>query len=240
MRLAAHQPAPFPSVQYFMKLRYADVFLLRDDVRLSKGDWQHRFALFDPQQGRQVVSIPLVNISRSRPWRDLQIHTPSAAKARLRRIIHDRYRRAPYFDTVFPAIDAVLGDRSAYLLDLCQPFLQWALAYLKLDCDLRCASSLTLPEGKNQSLISACRDCGANVYLTGKGGWHYLQLNLWRCAAIGLGTLQWEAIPYPQLRADHTFIANLSIIDLLFMRGEDAGQCIEQGRISYLPHPNTM
>lgn len=219
--LSAHQPCPLPSVQYFNKIMRSDIFIVRDDVFLSRGDWQKRFSIRDKVNGKHVISVPVSSTTSGLRLKDIKIHGFEAFSAKILRIIHDRYKKSPYFDELFPEVQHIIRSASGFLIELCVPFILFLCRRLNINTTVCSASSFMLPEGKNEALIELCRIFRAAKYLTGAGGLNYLRRELWEAENIHVDLIKWKPAEYRQL-GNAAFSPNLSMLDLVFMTDKDA------------------
>lgn len=70
----------------------------------------------------------------------------------------------------------------------------------------------------NEKIVALCKEYGANEdYCGGTGAQAYVDHSLFRKNGISINVQNWKCKEYPQLfKKQHGFIANLSILDLLF------------------------
>jgi hypothetical protein len=82
----------------------------------------------------------------------------------------------------------------------------------------------TSEEDPTRRLVGLCRELGADAYLSGREGRHYLERAPFADAGLDLWFQEVEAPVYPQLHG--AFISHLSILDMLFNVGGEAADIV--------------
>ena len=101
MKLAIMQPYFLPYLGYFQLMAAVDRFVVYDDVRFIKGGWINRNRIL--VKGRDhLLTVPLSGASPNRNINEIQLTTQTAWKKKLLRTVELAYRRAPYFEQIFP------------------------------------------------------------------------------------------------------------------------------------------
>jgi len=91
---------------------------------------------------------------------------------------------------------------------------------LGINTKISWSSDFKLPEGKNERLISMCREVGAAKYISGPAAQQYLDESAFRQEGIEVEWMDYSDYPkYRQLFPP--FEHGVSILDLLFNEGPD-------------------
>jgi hypothetical protein len=228
MKVAIHQPQYLPWLGYFDKIDQADCFVLLDDVQFKKNEWQNRNKI-KTAAGWQWLTVPVlhrfpqriceVRINRTDPWSRKHLQA-----------LTSNYSSAPFFDLHRPFFEEIYGREWTLLVDLNVVAITYLAETLGIRTKLVMASSLPVPAELEATdrLISICQAVGANTYLSGVGGREYLDLAPFEEAGIGVLFQAFQTRPYPQRFG--AFVADLSIVDLLFNCNDQSLQIIRQGR----------
>jgi hypothetical protein len=206
-------------------------------VQYTERDWRNRNKI-KTADGLRWLTVP-VRHSRTSRISEVTIATDQGdwTRKHLGSLEH-AYACAPQAAEVMPLLAtlyqaaASIGDLSSLnrmlLLELC--------AYLGIDTPITWSTDyLTLDEldaiEKNDRLVQLCLRASATTYLSGPAAQAYMDLAPWQAAGIEVEWMSYEGYPeYPQLYGD--FEHGVSIVDLLFMQGRNAGAFMK-----YAPRP---
>src|SRR3989338_1565285 len=106
MNIAIHQPNYMPWAGYFYKMAKSDVFVLLDSVQYEKNGMTNRVKI-KTSQGPLWLTGP---VWRNFPCiiKDAHIADSAQLKARHLKTIEMNYKRAPFFEYVFPELREIL------------------------------------------------------------------------------------------------------------------------------------
>ena len=224
MNVVILQPSYIPWRGYFDQIRRADVFVFYDDVQYDKHGWRNRNQI-KTHQGKQWLTIPVhtrgathgmqikdVRIDWSKPW----------AKSHLKALTVS-YSKAPYFKEYLPLLELFYQQRFEFLADFTIE------TTTRLACELGFhstqflrSSELSNIEGQGTDrLISLLTKLGATHYMSGPSAIEYMEPEKFAAAGITFEYMQYDYPEYPQLYPPYD--PYVSILDLLFMTGKDAG-----------------
>lgn len=225
--LAAHQPQYLPWLGFFDKLAQADVFVLLDDVRFKKNEWQNRNRIKGPA-GPQWITVPVghgfgqtiaeVEVRDTEPWR-----------RKHHRALESNYGKAAHFVDEMPLFAGVLEQAWTHLAPLTIEIIRRLATRLGIDTDIRLGSAIEARAHPTLRLVDLCRELGADAYLSGAGG-DYLEQDRFEEAGIELRFQAYEHPTYAQLHGD--FEPYMSVVDLLMNCGEDSLSIIRSGRLA--------
>ncbi len=227
MKCAILQPCYLPWRGYFDQIRKADVFVFYDDVQYDARGWRNRNRVLGPA-GPQWITIPVHHRgsqTERRPIHTIEICWDSDWTARHLRTLECSYRRAPWFDEVLSWLAPFYRRRDRYLADLVIDLTLAVAERISLPSTRFLRSSRLQAEGRRTArLLSILQQVGASHYITGPSARDYLDESLLGQYGITVEYMAYHYPPYPQLRS--AFEPALSIVDLLFMAGPDAGRYI--------------
>lgn len=215
--VAIHQPNFFPWLGYFNKIARADVFIILDTVQFPKtgGSWLNRVQLVLDGE-RKWATMP---INRSyhgvRTINEMQIADDGRWREKFLRSISINYRRAPFFDDVFPSLSELVNRREASLAAFNRAAIMSVLDRLELERGKIIDSSSLHAQGSGTDLlVELVRVVGGTSYLCGGGASGYQEDEKFAAAGLELVYQDYCHPVYPQA-ATHEFVAGLSIIDAL-------------------------
>ena len=234
--VAAHQPNFLPWLGYFDKIRRADVFVVLDDVQFEKsgaGTWTNRVQIRvagDPAW----ITVPVVRAYHgTRAISEMQIDSGSQWREKLLRTIELNYRRAPYFDAVYPWLASLVRLESDSLLEYNMNAIQATLTRIGLaNTRLVASSSLDVRSRATERIIELVQVAGGDSYLAGGGAQGYQVDDRFAEAGLRLVYQDFRHPTYPQQGASQ-FIPGLSIIDALLNVGfEGTAELLRTGAAS--------
>lgn len=224
--LAMHQPNLLPWVGFFHKMSHADVFVILDDVLVSRGrSYASRTAVKTPD-GQKWLSIPLSRGHEQRPYCSQSLPGENSWSERMVATIRHNYADSPYYNRVgfFEAWQWALIS-SYNLAEFNIRMIAWARRILKINTKVEIQSyTWPVPRSRENLAIDLCGAFGCDVYLSGQGGRKYNDPELFEMASIELRYQQFECPEYPQSWGE--FIPNLSIIDLIFNCGPESAEVL--------------
>jgi hypothetical protein len=225
MNVVILQPSYIPWRGYFDQIWRADVFVFYDDVQYDKHGWRNRNQI-KTHQGKQWLTIPVhakgatqgmqikdVRIDWSKPW----------AKSHLKALTVS-YSKAPYFKQYLPLLESFYHQRHEFLADFTIE------TTTRLACELGFTSTKFLRSSEQSNiegqgtdrLISLLTKLGATHYVSGPSAIEYIEPEKFAAAGITFEYMQYNYPEYSQLYPPYD--PYVSILDLLFMTGKDAGE----------------
>jgi len=225
MNVVILQPSYVPWRGVFDQIRRADVFVFYDDVQYDKHGWRNRNQI-KTAQGKQWLTIPVhsagvtvdatpihrVQIDWHRDW--ARAHWKALTFA---------YGRAPFFKETATWLEPFYQRHDEYLADFTID-LTVAVARALGNAHTRFVRSSTLNATgqKTDRLIQLLTGLGATHYISGPSARDYIEPEKFAAAGIGLEYILYDYPEYPQLYPPYD--PQVSILDLLFMTGKDAGK----------------
>lgn len=227
MKCVILQPSYIPWRGYFHQIQKTDVFMFYDDVQYDDRGWRNRNRVKTPEgtkwltipvlsQGVQLAKTPIkdIKISWDRPWARKHWST-----------IQHSYKRAPFFERYRPFLESFYGRRDERLADFTIDFtvaLAWELGATKTK--FMRSSELPVEGAKTDRLLALLREVGADHYISGPSAREYIDEEKVRAAGV---TLEYMSYDYPEYEQLHPpFDPEVTILDVLFMKGPEAGNLI--------------
>ena len=183
MLVAIHQPQYLPWLGYFDKMLKADVFCYLDSVQYKKNEWQNRNRI-KTAAGWQWLTVP---VTYRYPQRigEVGIDNRSDWARKHLQALSTNYRRAPFFEKYFPAIEAVLSRRWESIAALNLSLIECLREILGIaDKPAVQASRIKASDDPTDRLIDICQSLGADSYLAGAGAAGYMDLEKFRQRGI--------------------------------------------------------
>lgn len=220
--VAIHQPNFFPWLGYFHKIVVADMFIVLDNVQFPKkgGTWSNRVRVFVSGQPawltipvdrayhgvRRINQVYLKNVY---PWRN-----------KILRTLQLNYRRAPFFEEVFPVLFELVKNATNSLAEYNLSLIRTLMKELQFDVSKMILASTLLDakEKGTELLILLVKAVGGTAYLCGGGAEGYQEDDKFAEAGLELRYQNFQHPVYPQIHTN-AFVPGLSIIDPLMNCG---------------------
>ena len=215
MTLAIMQPYFFPYWGYFQLLNKVDKFVVYDDVNFIKKGWINRNRVLINGEPT-LISIPVQKVSQNRTIRETKLADQPKWKTKLLRTLEQSYKKAPYFQVVFPQVEALLLAEYPSIADLNLATIKMVHQYLKFDTELVESSVIYGNQhlAGQERILDICKQEQATVYINPIGGMELYNSEYFEQAGVQLFFIHPHATPYQQFGT--TFHPNLSVLDSLF------------------------
>lgn len=228
MNVVILQPSYIPWRGYFDQIRRADLFIFYDDIQYDKHGWRNRNQI-KTHQGKQWLTVPVhtkgvtqgvlikdIRIDWSKPW----------AKSHLKSLTIS-YSKAPYFKRYLPLLDEIYQRRDEFLADFTVEIsMRFARELGFASARFMRSSELSNVEGqKTDRVINVLKRVGATHYICGPSASSYMEPEKFDAAGITFEYMEYNYPEYPQMYPPYD--PYVSILDLLFMTGNQAGDYFE-------------
>lgn len=234
MKLAIMQPYFFPYLGYFQLINAVDNYILYNRVNYKKKSWLNRNYMLSAGNGTPVqFGIPLTNASSNKMINEVKIHNNLNWRQKFLRTVFFNYKRAPYFNDVYPLIENIINARYEYLYTFNNNSIIKIADYLNIqtkiitddayfnELEAHLANRDKYFHNYDKHTYSArvlrvleiCKERNADVYYNAIGGQTLYDKELFRKHNIELGFIETKPITYIQF--EHAFISGLSIIDVM-------------------------
>lgn len=220
-KIAILQSNYIPWKGYFDLINSVDEFILYDDMQYTRRDWRNRNLIKTPKgvlwltipvevKGKYYQSIAEVRID-GHYWREK--HWKSLVQF---------YARSKYFKNFCGIFERLyLEDKSEFLSEVNYLFIKAVNEILNIQTRIRFSSEFSFGGDKTKKILDICKQCGADVYLSGPAAKVYFDENAAKEEGIEV-----EYMDYSGYREYHQlyppFVHGVSIVDLIFNEGENA------------------
>ncbi len=217
MKLAVMQPYFFPYIGYFQLLNAVDKYVIYDDVNFIKGGWINRNKiLFNGNTLMMTVAL-----QGASPFKKINEVKVGKHKEKILPTITQAYKKAPYYDEVFPLFFDIIkydDDNLAYFIAnsifKIAEYLQIKTQFI-LSSEIKKDNELKAQE----KILSICKILEASEYYNAIGGQELYDRNHFKENCIILRFLRSNEIKYEQFKNE--FIPWLSIIDVMMFNSTE-------------------
>lgn len=210
-----HQPDFIPYLGFFHRLLRTDVFVILDDVQFLRRGWHHRDKIKTPM-GEQWLSIGVVKTVQTTNINQIMLSNTNWRQEHLN-ILTQNYKRAEYFNEVFPIIKGIYEQSYLSLFEFNFNFLKVLFTLFDINVKIEFSSTFDIHTTSNQRIVDILNAVQATHYLSGIGARNYYDPKPYEQAGINVIWQAFEHPIYPQLYGN--FIPYLSCIDILFNCG---------------------
>lgn len=219
--IAVMQPYVFPYIGYFQLVNAVDEFVFYDDVQFIKRGWINRNKIL--VNGKEnLISFPCIKASQNKQINDVHINTKDKQYRKILQSIKFAYKKAKYFDDVFPVVEEVLTGDHKTISDLCIASVSCITDFLDLDTTFK-ISSQHFPDSKeyqrNERLKAIAIQEEADSYINAIGGVDLYDKSDFEASGLNLRFLKPSITPYAQF--DNSFVSHLSIIDVMMFNSKE-------------------
>jgi len=170
MKVAIHQPEHFPYLGFFQKMQAADIFVILDDVKYTKNNFQNRNKFLNTNGVDEWFSIELEPKADTKLIREVKVSKNNKWK----RVILNKLQTTFKKDFSF----IYCNDK---LLDINLASIEYCKQALKIDTPIVLSSELDIKTSSSQRLADICKKLNAHVYISGAGGRSYLDESVFNC-----------------------------------------------------------
>ena len=211
--ISIHQSQFLPWVPYFYKIIKSDVFVVLDHVQYQKNGVQNR-NMIKTSQGGQWITLP-VSVKLGMAINEVEIAGQNVYE-KLIKTLDMNYHKSPCFNEVFSRFEPLFKKNVKNLHEINKLLIKEVFALLNIQVPLVESSTMELQCAKDDLVIEIIKKQGDTEYLSGKGALDYMDLEKFKKAGIKVFVYKFNYAPYAQLWDKQGFIADLSIVDLLF------------------------
>lgn len=222
MKCVILQPSYIPWRGYFHQIALADCFVFYDDVQYDTRGWRNRNKIKTSDgtrwltipvhaKGAQIKRIPInqIKIDWSKSWHESHLQSLKLS-----------YAKAPYYNQYVEFLQNSYMQKHELLVDFTIPLTIQISDILGFSPQFIKSSDLHVQGEKTDRLISILKTIGADHYISGPSAQDYIDPRLFEKAGITLEYMQYTYPEYPQLFPP--FVSQVSILDILFMTGDEA------------------
>jgi len=220
MKIGIMQPYFFPYIGYFQLIAAVDIFIVYDNIKYTKKGWINRNRML--QNGKDAMfSLPLKNDSDTLDVCERELAMDFNSYKLLNQL-KGAYRRAPYFEQVFPLVESIVRYEDKNLFRFLHNSIVAICKNLVIDTEIRVSSEIVIDHSlKNQDKVLAlCEALGASTYVNAIGGMELYTKEAFLGKGIELKFIKSKPFEYAQY--GNEFVSWLSIIDVMMFNSLDA------------------
>ncbi|GAA4404342.1 WbqC family protein [Nibrella viscosa] len=214
MKLAIMQPYFLPYIGYFQLMNLVDKFILYDDVAFINRGWVNRNRML--LNGKEhLFTIPLKDASQNKRICDISLADDPKWRDKLLKTIEQAYRKAPFYNTVFPLTTKMLNFGAANVADYIRHSFEVLNPYIGIQTEV-IPSSCVYANDKLKAqdrILDICRQENATHYINPIGGMELYRKEDFAAAGMQLSFIRSQPVVYPQFRNE--FVPWLSVLDVL-------------------------
>jgi len=215
------QPYFFPYIGYYQLLNYVDQYVIYDNIEFTRKGWINRNRIL--VNGRdELISLPLRKDSDFLHIRDRVLSdTWSIEKRKMLNRIREAYRRAPFFDSVFPLIERCINYPDGNLFRFLHHSVIETAAFVGIHTPVIVSSEVVIDHllKSQDKVLAICQALGTTSYINPIGGIDLYNKEFFHAHGIELRFLKAAEIRYQQF--SENFCPNLSIIDVLMFNSRE-------------------
>jgi hypothetical protein len=218
------QPYIFPYLGYFQLINAVDKFVIYDDVGFIKEGWINRNYI--AAEGRALLfTVPLEQASSGKLINETNLDPRSYRlwQNKFLQTLHQNYKKAPFFDSIFPPLKQIFEAERSKLTDLLVDSLLFVSNYLSLQTQFVTSSVIyNNKDLKGQDrILDICKKEQATEYYNLMGGQDLYSKSDFLKSNVVLNFIRSkQELEYNQGKIKN-FIPRLSIIDVLMYNSKE-------------------
>lgn len=220
MKLGIMQPYFVPYIGYWQLMNLVDQYVIYDDVNYIKGGWINRNRIL-VNGNPKYFNIPMLGATPNLLINQIKVdHNRAIIKKNLRSI-EGAYKKAPYYESVYPMIEDILWCEENNIAKYIEHSFRIICEYLGIQTKLLVSSDLDKDSKlKGQDKVLAiCHLLNATEYYNAIGGQDLYSFETFRAHGFELYFVKTQDIEYEQFGGN--FQANLSIIDVMMFNDRE-------------------
>lgn len=221
MTIAIMQPYLFPYIGYFQLINAVDEFIIYDNIQFTKKGWINRNRILVNGKD-EYITLPLKRDSDYLDIKDRYLSDDwNSERKKIINKIKEAYRKAPYFESVFPLIEGILLHEEKQLFNFIFNSIKQLTNYLEIKTTFIVSSTLAINHQlkAKYKVLELCKNRNAKNYINPIGGVDLYDKEEFMSEGINLQFLKSESIIYNQFKND--FVPFLSIIDVIMFNSKD-------------------
>ncbi len=221
MKLAIMQPYLFPYIGYFQLINAADIFVFYDDVQYTRRGWINRNNILVNQK-KNLFTIPVRKTGRDSLIEDVRTDQDSSWRTKIVETVRRAYRKAPYFNTVFPMVEATFAAPETRISEIAKRSVRSVNRHLGIQTVIRDSSEIydnRRLKGRTR-ILDICLKEKVQEYINPEAGRSLYDPDLFSDNNVKPIFMQPDrTIEYSQFQ--HDFVPDLSIMDMLMFNPKE-------------------
>jgi hypothetical protein len=221
MRIAIMQPYFYPYIGYFQLMNAVDEFIIYDNIKFTKKGWINRNRIL--VNGKvSYISLPIKKDSDYLDVKERYLaDTWSNERKKILNRVIESYRKAPFFESVYPIIEESILFEEKNLFKFIINSLGKVKKYLEIPTSIIIASSILIDHElkSEEKVIEICKARKATMYINPIGGTLLYNKQNFLKEDLNLHFLKTNDFEYKQY--DNDFIPFLSIVDVMMFNSKE-------------------
>lgn len=219
-KIGIMQPYFLPYIGYWQLMNLVDQYVVYDDVNYIMRGWVNRNRILLNGEPR-YITLPLQHASQNKLICDINICRDKGYVEKSLRMIELAYKRAPYFEVIFPMIIKIYRSSEENIVAYIQNSFNVICEYLNIETEFVYSSVLKNDNSLRgqEKILAICDKLHATEYYNAIGGQKLYSHNEFDKRGIKLQFLKAKVIEYHQF--GNTFQKNLSILDIMMFNSKD-------------------
>lgn len=216
MTIGFNQPYFFPYIGYWQLMNISDIYVIADSMQHIKQGYINRNNILI-NGGRHLFTLEVLGVHRKSLINEVKVGRNSHI---IIKSIFRAYRRAPYFEEIYPMLEEILLNDEKNLAKYVGYSIECIVEYLDIDTNIIYLSDLegeTSLKGEDR-IIDVCKRLNADHYINAIGGQKLYNKESFLKEGIKLNFIKTGDIEYKQY--DNEFVPNLSIIDVMMFNSK--------------------
>jgi hypothetical protein len=169
MIVTIHQPIHFPYMGFFQKMELADIFVLLDDVQFSKNEFYNRNKFKNSSGIDEWFTVPVEKKANGKLIKDVMIAEDYGWRRKLAKQMKQNFGDS--------FLEIYEGNK---LVDVNIRSIEYSKEKLNIGTKMIRSSELMVTGYKSERLYNICKKLGAEKYISGPFGKHYLDKKLFK------------------------------------------------------------
>ena len=217
MSIGIMQPYFFPYIGYFHLMQEVNVFVIADDLNYIKNGYINRNSILLNNETFKIT-LQLNGASQNKLINEIEVGNN---KSKLLETIRRAYKKAPYFNDVFPLIEDIMLNEEKNLARFLGDSLIKISNYLNIEVKILYSSEIDKDNSLtyDDRIIDICKRLDMNCYINAIGGKVLYSKDTFMKQNLELYFINSQISQYKQF--NDNFIPNLSIIDLMMFNSKE-------------------
>ncbi len=211
MTLAIMQPYIFPYIGYWQLLEASDTFIIYDDVNYIKQGYINRNSILIRGKPHHFT-LKLIGASSYKLINEIELFENNH---KLLKTIFMVYKKAPYFNMVYPIIEDILSNTETNLGKFLGYSIEKISDYLQIKNNIIYSSNMEKDNTlkAQDKIIDISKRLNASHYVNAIGGQEIYDKETFNANNIQLNFIKTNIIEYKQF--NNNFVPSLSIVDIM-------------------------
>ncbi len=221
MKIGIMQPYFIPYIGYWQLINSVDKFVIYDNIQYTKSGWIRRNRIL-VEDSDKMISLPLKNGSDYLNVNERELaQTFSKDKLKILNLIKQSYKKAPYFNEIYPIVELMFDCSDTNLFNFIFNSIKIIINYLEIDTEIVISSTIDMDHTltNKHRVIEICKKLNGSQYINPIGGTTLYDKDEFLNNGIVLNFIQTDEIFYEQF--GNEFLPYLSIIDVLMFNSKD-------------------